>query len=113
MGRDDSELTGRRPHRGWSRPTVTLSAVVLATSIAVTSGATPSFAATHARTASASHARTASATHPFLACEVTDTGGINDRSFNASAYQGLKVAAAAVPGLTYKFLSSSSTSDYT
>ena len=113
MGRDDSELTGRRRHRGWSRPTVTLSAVVLATSIAVSSGATPSFAATHARTASATHARTASATHPFLACEVTDTGGINDRSFNASAYQGLKVAAAAVPGLTYKFLSSSSTSDYT
>ena len=31
----------------------------------------------------------------FLACEVTDTGGINDRSFNASAYNGLKVAAKA------------------
>jgi basic membrane protein A and related proteins len=49
----------------------------------------------------------------FLACEVTDTGGINDRSFNASAYQGLKVAAKAIPGLTYTFLSSKSTSDYT
>jgi basic membrane protein A len=49
----------------------------------------------------------------FLACEVTDTGGINDRSFNASAYEGLKVAAKAVPGLTYTFLASSSTSDYT
>jgi len=48
----------------------------------------------------------------FLACEVTDTGGINDRSFNASAYKGLQVAAKAIPGLTYKFLSSSSTSDY-
>jgi basic membrane protein A len=43
---------------------------------------------------------------------VTDTGGINDRSFNASAYQGLQVAAKAVPGVSYKFLSSSSTSDY-
>ncbi len=49
----------------------------------------------------------------FLACEVTDTGGINDRSFNASAYQGLKIAAAAIPGLTYRFLQSNSTSDYT
>ncbi len=49
----------------------------------------------------------------FLACEVTDTGGINDRSFNASAYQGLKDAAKAVPGLTYKYLQSNSTSDYT
>ncbi|MGD0055461.1 MAG: BMP family ABC transporter substrate-binding protein [Acidimicrobiales bacterium] len=27
-----------------------------------------------------------------LACEVTDTGGINDRSFNASAYLGLEQA---------------------
>ena len=49
----------------------------------------------------------------FLACEVTDTGGINDRSFNASAYQGLKVAAQAIPGLKYSFLQSNSTSDYT
>jgi basic membrane protein A and related proteins len=55
---------------------------------------------------------TTAATKSFLACEVTDTGGINDRSFNASAYQGLKVAAAAIPGLTYRFLSSQSTSDY-
>ncbi len=49
----------------------------------------------------------------FLACEVTDTGGINDRSFNASAYQGLKDAASAVPGLKYTYLQSNSTSDYT
>ena len=28
-----------------------------------------------------------------LACEVTDTGGINDKSFNASAYLGLTEAA--------------------
>ena len=49
----------------------------------------------------------------FLACEVTDTGGINDRSFNASAYQGLKVAAKSIPGLTYTYLQSNSTSDYT
>jgi basic membrane protein A len=32
-----------------------------------------------------------------LACEVTDTGGINDRSFNASAYLGLKEAVAVAP----------------
>jgi basic membrane protein A len=31
--------------------------------------------------------------HKTLACEVTDTGGVNDRSFNASAYLGLKEAA--------------------
>jgi basic membrane protein A len=67
---------------------------------------------TGATTGSKSAAVTAKS-KAFLACEVTDTGGINDRSFNASAYAGLKVAAQAVPGLTYRFLSSSSTSDYT
>jgi basic membrane protein A len=55
---------------------------------------------------------TTAAPTKFLACEVTDTGGINDRSFNASAYAGLQVAAKAVPGITYRFLSSTSTSDY-
>ena len=49
----------------------------------------------------------------FLACEVTDTGGINDRSFNASAYQGLKAAEAVDHNIVPKFLSSTSTSDYT
>jgi basic membrane protein A len=32
-----------------------------------------------------------------LACEVTDTGGINDKSFNASAYLGLEEAHALSP----------------
>ena len=32
-----------------------------------------------------------------LACEVTDTGGINDRSFNASAYLGLEEAVKVAP----------------
>jgi basic membrane protein A len=67
--------------------------------------------ATTSRPASRATLTARSATS-FKACEVTDTGGINDRSFNASAYAGLKVAATAVPGLTYTFLSSSSTSDY-
>jgi basic membrane protein A and related proteins len=53
------------------------------------------------------------ATTAFKACEVTDTGGINDRSFNASAYQGLKVAHAADSGISYTYLQSNSTSDYT
>jgi basic membrane protein A len=35
--------------------------------------------------------------HKTLACEVTDTGGINDKSFNASAYLGLKEAAKVAP----------------
>ncbi len=40
--------------------------------------------------------------HKTLACEVTDTGGINDRSFNASAYLGLKQAVAVAPTVITK-----------
>ncbi|HEY5267423.1 MAG TPA: BMP family ABC transporter substrate-binding protein [Acidimicrobiales bacterium] len=37
--------------------------------------------------------------HKTLACEVTDTGGVNDKSFNASAYLGLKEAVKVAPKL--------------
>jgi basic membrane protein A len=88
-----------------------LSAAAMVAALGVGAGTTPSFgAAALTRTASV---KSADASSGFLACEVTDTGGINDRSFNASAYAGLGVAAKAVKGLSYKFLSSTSTSDYT
>jgi basic membrane protein A and related proteins len=48
----------------------------------------------------------------FLACMVTDTGGINDKSFNQSSYAGLTAAAAVNSNITAKYLQSSSTSDY-
>jgi basic membrane protein A len=43
---------------------------------------------------------------------VTDTGGINDKSFNQSAWQGMQAAAAANPNVTVKYLQSTSQSDY-
>lgn len=96
---------GRSRRRGWPRSAAMLSAAVVVASGSVVVGTTASFGAT-ARLKPA-------ATSSFKACEVTDTGGINDRSFNASAYAGLKVAAAAIPGLTFGYLGSTSTSDYT
>jgi basic membrane protein A len=48
----------------------------------------------------------------YLACMVTDTGGINDRSFNASAYAGLEGAAKSDSNISYTYLQSNSTSDY-
>ena len=44
---------------------------------------------------------------------VTDTGGINDKSFNQSAWQGMQEAAAANPNITVKYLQSVTQSDYT
>ena len=44
---------------------------------------------------------------------VSDTGGVDDRSFNAAAWAGMNAAAAANPNITVKFSTSTSTSDYT
>jgi basic membrane protein A and related proteins len=44
---------------------------------------------------------------------VTDTGGINDKSFNQSAWQGMQEAAASNTNITVKYLQSTTQSDYT
>jgi basic membrane protein A and related proteins len=49
----------------------------------------------------------------FLGCMVTDTGGIDDKSFNASSWQGMQDAQAADSSkVTVKYLQSTSTADY-
>ena len=48
----------------------------------------------------------------FLGCMVTDTGGINDKSFNQSAWQGMQEAASADKNVTVKYLQSTTQSDY-
>jgi basic membrane protein A and related proteins len=54
-----------------------------------------------------------SASGKFLGCMVTDTGGINDKSFNQSAWEGMQEAQAADPSkVTVQYLQSTSESDY-
>jgi basic membrane protein A and related proteins len=60
-------------------------------------------------TPSASSSNSAAAAS-FKACMVTDTGGIDDRSFNASSWQGVQQAEG--NGVTGKYLQSTSESDY-
>ncbi len=49
----------------------------------------------------------------FLGCMVTDTGGIDDKSFNASSWQGMQQAQATDPGkISIKYLQSTSSADY-
>ncbi len=43
---------------------------------------------------------------------VTDTGGINDKSFNQSSWAGMQAAAATDTNITVKYLPSTTTSDY-
>jgi basic membrane protein A and related proteins len=69
-------------------------------------------AATSSTAAVASGAATGSTSGKFLGCMVTDTGGINDKSFNQSAWEGMQEAAAANPNITVKYLQSTTQSDY-
>jgi basic membrane protein A len=55
---------------------------------------------------------TTTTTAKFTGCMVTDTGGINDKSFNQSSWQGMQAAVAANPNITIKYLPSTTTSDY-
>ena len=55
---------------------------------------------------------TAKAPSKFVGCMVTDTGGIDDRSFNASSWQGMLAAKKADKKITVKYLQSKSTSTY-
>jgi basic membrane protein A len=48
----------------------------------------------------------------LTACMVTDTGGIDDRSFNASAWKGLQDAKAENSNIDIKYVSSKAEADY-
>ena len=49
----------------------------------------------------------------FLGCMVTDTGGIDDKSFNQSSWQGMQAAAATDPSkISVTYLPSTTTADY-
>lgn len=54
----------------------------------------------------------ATAATKFKACVVTDTGGVNDKSFNASAWQGAKDAKKINKNISISYLSSTSSTDY-
>jgi basic membrane protein A len=49
---------------------------------------------------------------PFSACMVLDTGGVDDKSFNQSSYEGLKAASAANPNIKISYVPSNSQNDY-
>ena len=56
-------------------------------------------------------AATAPMAQAFTACQVTDTGGIDDNSFNQTAWQGVKNAEAEL-GVEGRFLESQAETDY-
>jgi basic membrane protein A and related proteins len=48
----------------------------------------------------------------YSGCMVTDTGGIDDRSFNASSWQGMQTAHTDSPSIGVHYLQSTAQSDY-
>src|SRR6516164_3181186 len=93
-------------------------ATMLATACGSSSSSVSSTASSSAPAASASSSATGSsatggsASGSFTGCMVTDTGGINDKSFNQSAWQGMQEAAAADSNISIKVLPSSTSADY-
>ncbi len=107
-------------HTAWTTAAAAGAATLLIAacgSSSSTASSTPSAASSSAATSaassvSASGTASAATTGKFLGCMVTDTGGINDKSFNQSAWQGMQEAAAANTNVTVKYLPSTSESDY-
>jgi basic membrane protein A and related proteins len=98
----------------WAAAALAVSAtVVLAACGSSHSSASSGGSPTASTSASASSSGGAATGTKTLGCMVTDTGGINDRSFNASSWAGMQAAAVANPNITVKYLQSTTQSDYT
>jgi basic membrane protein A len=84
------------------RQTLRVGAILLAAALLAAGCAKPSSSST-----------TTTTTSKFTGCMVSDFGGINDKSFNQSAWEGMQAAAATNPSkITVKYLPSTVTSDY-
>jgi len=102
-------------HSAWATAALAVSAtVVLAacgSSHSSASSPSSSGAATSSAPAGSGSAAAGSGTKT-LGCMVTDTGGIDDRSFNASSWAGMQAAAKASPNVSVKYLQSTTQADY-
>jgi basic membrane protein A and related proteins len=95
-------------HSAWATAALAVSATLVIAACgsshsSASGGSTTSSGATSSATASAAK---------FLGCMVTDTGGIDDRSFNESSWNGMQAAMAADPGIQVKYLQSTTQDDY-
>jgi basic membrane protein A and related proteins len=95
-------------HSAWA----TAALAVSATLVIAACGSSHSSASSSSSSSSSTATSSAATGAKFLGCMVTDTGGINDRSFNASSWAGMQAAAAADPNISVKYLQSTTQSDY-
>jgi len=98
-------------HSAWATAALAVSATLVIAACGSSTSSAPAAGSTSS-SASASSTGSAATTAKFLGCMVTDTGGIDDRSFNASSWAGMQAAAAANSNITVKYLQSTTPSDY-
>ena len=99
-------------HSAWATAALAVSGIVVLAACGSSKSSAPSAGATSS-SASASSSGSAATTGKFTGCMVSDTGGVDDRSFNAAAWAGMQAAQAANSNISVKFSQSTSPSDYT
>ena len=97
-------------HSAWATAALAVSGIVVLAACGSSNSSAPSAGATSSSASAGSGS--SAATTGTLGCMVTDTGGIDDRSFNASAWAGMQAAAKASSGVTVKYLQSTTQADY-
>jgi len=99
-------------HSAWATAALAVSATVAIAACGSSHSSASSSGASSSSPAAGSSSSAAAAAK-FTGCMVSDTGGIDDRSFNAAAWAGMQAAHAANSSITVKFSQSTSPSDYT
>jgi basic membrane protein A len=98
-------------HSAWATAALAVSASVIIAACGSSTSSAPSGSGSSSPAASSGSGAAAAA--KFTGCMVSDTGGIDDRSFNAAAWAGMQAAKAANGSISVKFSQSTSPSDYT
>jgi basic membrane protein A len=90
----------------------TVKAAIAMSVLAALTAACSSTTSTSTPPAGSSSSSTSAAASSFTACMVTDTGGLDDKSFNQSSWGGFQAAQQSDPSIQIKNLPSTSTADY-
>jgi len=98
-------------HSAWATAALAVAASVVIAACGSSTSSAPA-AGSGTSTPAAGSGSSAAAAGKFLGCMVTDTGGIDDRSFNASSWQGMQAAQSANSSVSVKYLQSTTQADY-
>jgi basic membrane protein A len=98
-------------HSAWATAALAVSASVVIAACGSSTSSAPA-AGSSSSTPAAGSGSSAAAAGQTLGCMVTDTGGIDDRSFNASAWAGMQAAQKAGSNIKVKYLQSTTQADY-